>query len=313
MKPRATSPSASEPICASAREAQCDPLDAVVAHIERHLFEPLNVAGFAEIAGLSQFHFSRVFTARIGESVMSYVRRRRMLRAAARIGDNPGTDLDLAGPTLIDLAFDCGFESQEAFTRAFKQVFGVTPGRFRRDPARYQSAAREKAMSLTTIVKPDVTLLDGVTRKDAFVVAGISARVGQANKADIPTLWPKLMRHVPFEGQKGPVGYGLCYGSDVTEGSFSYMAAVEIAPDNQPPAGLTLMQVPAQAYLVFRITLGPGEIHPQMQAAMKWIFSEGLPKSGRKPTGGIDLEVYGERFEPNKAGSIIDFYIPVEA
>ncbi len=60
------------------------------------------------------------------------------------------------------------------------------------------------------------------------------------------------------------------------------------------------MQVPAQAYAVFRITLGAGEIHPQMQAAMKYIFGEVLPSSGRKPSGGIDLEVYGERFNPDR-------------
>jgi AraC family transcriptional regulator len=243
---------------------------------------------------------------------MAHVRRQRMLRAAARLGDNPGAAVDGDAPALIDLAFDCGFESQEAFTRAFKQVFGVTPGRFRRDPAREQSAAREYAMSQTTAGKPNVTLLDGLTRKDAFVVAGLSARIGKENMLEIPALWPKFVRHLPLPGQKGKVGYGLCYGSDLEEGSFSYMAAVEVEPGSKPPAELVLMQVPAQSYLVFRITLGAGEIHPQMQAAMKYIFGEGLPKSGRKPTGGIDLEVYGERFEPDKAGSILDFYIPVE-
>jgi AraC family transcriptional regulator len=167
-------------------------------------------------------------------------------------------------------------------------------------------------MSRIATPKANVTLLEGLTRKDAFVVAGISARIGEDNVKEIPALWPKLMQRLPFEGQKGPVGYGLCYGSDMEEGSFNYMAAVEIAPDRTPPAGLTLMQVPAQAYLVFRITIAPGPLQPQLRAAMKYIFSDGLPGSGRKPTGGIDLEVYGERFEPDKAGSILDFCIPVE-
>ena len=290
-----------------------DPLETVLAHIERQLFAPLSVSSLADVAGLSPFHFSRMFTARVGESVMAYVRRQRMLRAAARLGDNPGAAVDTDAPALIDLAFDCGFESQEAFTRAFKQVFGVTPGRFRRDPSPQQSAAREYAMSQTTLAKPNVALLDGVTKKDAFVVAGLSARIAKDNMQEIPALWPKLTRHLPLPGQKGKVGYGLCYGANMQDGSFNYMAAVEVEPGTKPPADLTLMQVPAQTYMVFRITLGAGEIHPQMKAAMQYIFSEGLPKSGRKPSGGIDLEVYGDRFEPNKAGSILDFYMPVEA
>jgi AraC family transcriptional regulator len=300
-----------EPICAPQQSAR-DALECVLEHIEQHLFDPLSVCLLADVAGLSPFHFSRLFTARIGESVMAYVRRRRMLRAAARLGRNPGVETDIAAPALIDLALDCGFESQEAFTRAFAQVFGVTPGRYKRDPARYQAAAMEKAMNQTTAEKPNVTLLDGVTRKDAFVVAGISERISKDNMKAIPALWPKLMKHVPFDGQKGPVCYGLVYGSNMAEGSFNYMAAAEIEPGKRPPAELTLMQVPAQTYAVFRITLGAGDIHPQMQAAMRFIFSDVLPNSGRKPTGGIDLEVYGERFNPDKAGSVLDFYMPVE-
>jgi AraC family transcriptional regulator len=301
----------SEPACAPQQSAS-DPLDTVLSHIERHLFEPLSVGTLADVADLSPFHFSRLFTARIGESVMAYVRRRRMLRAAARLGRNPGVESDIEAPALIELAFDCGFESQEAFTRAFAQVFGVTPGRYKRDPVRYQASAMEKAMNQTTAEKPNVTLLDGVTRKDAFVVAGISERISKDNMQAVPALWPKLMQHVPFDGQKEPVFYGVCYGSNMEEGSFNYMAAAEIAPDKKPPAALTLMQVPAQTYAVFRITLGAGEIHRQMKAAMQYIFSEALPTSGRKPTGGIDLEVYGERFNAEKAGSVLDFYIPVE-
>ncbi|GAB2176280.1 GyrI-like domain-containing protein [Dongia sp. agr-C8] len=289
-----------------------DPLEQVLAHIERNLFEPLSVAALADVAGLSPFHFSRLFTARIGESVMAYVRRRRMLRAAARLGCNPGVDDDFEAPALIDLALDCGFESQEAFTRAFAQVFGVTPGRYKRNPIRYQAAAMEKAMNQIPAVKPNVTRLDGVTRKDAFVVAGFSERISKDNMAAIPAIWPRLRELMPFDGQTSPVCYGLCYGNNAEEGSFSYMAAAEIAPGKKPPAALTLMQVPAQTYAVFRITLAAGEIHPQMRAAMKYIFTEGLPNSGCKPTGGIDLEVYGERFNPEKAGSVLDFYIPVE-
>jgi AraC family transcriptional regulator len=308
MRPK---PAPAEPICAPQQSAR-DSLERVLEHIEQHLFDPLSVSTLADIAGLSPFHFSRQFTARIGESVMAYVRRRRMLRAAARLGRNPGVADDIAAPALIELALDCGCESQEAFTRAFAQVFGVTPGRYKRDPARYQATAMERAMNQTASEKPNVTLLDGVTRKDAFVVAGLSERISKDNMKAIPALWPKLMQHIPFDGQKGPVCYGLCYGSNMAEGSFNYMAAAEIAPGKKPPAELTLMQVPAQTYAVFRITLGAGEIHPQMQAAMKYIFSEALPNSGRKPSGGIDLEVYGERFNPDKAGSVLDFYIPVE-
>ncbi|HTV79363.1 MAG TPA: AraC family transcriptional regulator [Steroidobacteraceae bacterium] len=84
----------------------------VLAYIETHRFDPVTVAELAAVAGFSPYHFSRLFTARFGESVMSYVRTCRLQAAALRLtGDAP--------PPLLELALDCGFESQEAFTRAF--------------------------------------------------------------------------------------------------------------------------------------------------------------------------------------------------
>lgn len=91
----------------------------VLAHIEAHLFKPMSVARLARVAGLSPWHFSRLFAARLGESAMDYVRGRRLEPAASRLS---GADK----PPLIELAFDSGFESQEAFTRAFKRRFCVT-------------------------------------------------------------------------------------------------------------------------------------------------------------------------------------------
>lgn len=102
-----------------------DPLTETLRWIEQHLDDPLTLDRVAAAAGLSPYHFSRLFTARMGRSVMAHLRGRRLVRGARRLVDHP----DLA---LVELAFDCGFESQEAFTRAFKRVFGVSPGRFRR-------------------------------------------------------------------------------------------------------------------------------------------------------------------------------------
>jgi AraC family transcriptional regulator len=276
----------------------------VVRHIEANLFEPLSVGGLAAVAGLSAFHFSRLFTAQIGESVMSHVRRKRMLYAAARLlADRP--------PALAELAFDCGFESQEAFTRCFKQIFGVTPGRFKRDVAQSQ-AMMEKQMSTLTAVKPNLVLLDGVQRREAFNVAGLTARIEADNKQVIPTLWPRLMQRLPLPGQKGRAGYGVCWGADLKEGSFNYLAGVEIESGAPLPKGFTALPIPAQSYRVFRLTLDGGEIHPQMKAAAQEIWMERLPKSGWKLKPGIDFEYYGEEFDPTVPGAVIDIHVPVE-
>jgi AraC family transcriptional regulator len=67
-----------------------DFLAEVLANIGAHSFEPMNVAQLASVAGFSPYHFSRLFTARFGESVMSYVRTCRLQAAALRLtGDAP--------------------------------------------------------------------------------------------------------------------------------------------------------------------------------------------------------------------------------
>jgi AraC family transcriptional regulator len=282
-----------------------DRFDQVLAHIEANLFERLSVGGLATVAGLSAFHFSRQFTARVGESVMSHVRRKRMLHAGARLlGGRP--------PALAELAFDCGFESQEAFTRCFKQVFGVTPGHFRRNGNQSQIMMERQMPTLAT-AKPNLALLDGIKHRDAFTVAGLSARIEGMNKEVIPTLWPRLFRHLPIAGRKGGEGYGVCWGADLKEGSFNYMAAVEVEPGAAAPKEFTILKIPSQSYRVFRLTLDGGEIHPQMKAAVEEIWSERLPKSGWRLTSGIDFELYGADFNPTAPGAVIDIHIPVEA
>src|SRR5258707_11831769 len=103
----------------------------VLAYIEAHRDEPMTVAELAAVAGFSPYHFSRLFTARFGISAMEYVRTCRLQAAALRLtGDSP--------PPLTELAFDAGFESQEAFTRAFRRRYGTPPGQFQREALEQQ-------------------------------------------------------------------------------------------------------------------------------------------------------------------------------
>ena len=101
-----------------------DRLSKALAFIESNLSEAIGVEQIATASGLSVFHFCRLFRRVMGETVMSYVRRRRLSEAAVRLRDE-----DIR---LIELALESGFESQQAFHRAFKRLFDMTPGEFRR-------------------------------------------------------------------------------------------------------------------------------------------------------------------------------------
>ena len=93
------------------------------AHLAEHLDEPIDSAKLAVIAGLSVRQLDRVFARVVGETPAAHGRRLRIERAAVRLLDSPAT--------ILDIAIEAGFESHEAFTRVFRQRFGVTPNAYR--------------------------------------------------------------------------------------------------------------------------------------------------------------------------------------
>lgn len=283
-----------------------DAFSAVVEWIEQQLDEPLTLERIAERAGLSPYHFSRLFTARMGRSVMAHVRGRRLVRAARRLCDEPALKL-------VNLAFDCGFESQEAFTRAFKRVFGVSPGRFRSgfavEPIQGQYPMNAPATPTSPVVQ-----LPGRATLAAFRIAGPARRMDEAGKAGIPQLWSALIGALPFKGQTPSwATYGVVSSLDPSDGSFQYLAGVGIEPGCVPPPGFATIDIPAATYAVFRITLNGSALHPQVKQAMAQVWGDLIPASGLKVLDGPDFELHDGRFDPLKAGSVIDFHVPVEA
>lgn len=92
--------------------------------IEESLDRNIQLSELAAVAGLSVFHFSRVFKLSTGASPYRYICTKRLERARLLLSNS---DLGLA-----ELALSCGFASQSHFTAAFTKAVGVSPGRFRR-------------------------------------------------------------------------------------------------------------------------------------------------------------------------------------
>lgn len=96
----------------------------VIDYIGQHLDDKLTLSQLSGIACFSKYHFHRLFTAYTGLSLQQYIRWLRLKRAAHQlIVEND--------KSIIDIAINAGFESHEAFTRAFKHSCGITPSDFR--------------------------------------------------------------------------------------------------------------------------------------------------------------------------------------
>lgn len=95
----------------------------VLVYIQANLDSDLSLEALSKKAGLSPFHFQRVFKSALGETPKSYTLRLRLERAAFRLTLHDGS--------LLDLAIECGFQNHESFSRAFRRRFGASPRDYR--------------------------------------------------------------------------------------------------------------------------------------------------------------------------------------
>lgn len=101
-------------------------VDEIDRCIREHRDEALTLRDLSGRLGYSEFHMTRKFREISGMSFREYLRRRKLAFALKEVRDSRRS--------FLDIALDYGFSSHEAFTRAFRDTYGVTPSQYRRDP-----------------------------------------------------------------------------------------------------------------------------------------------------------------------------------
>ena len=278
-----------------------------VAYIEDHLEAELTLQEVADHVGYSVFHFCRSFQGITGEAVMEYVRKRRLSEAAGAL---------LAGEqSILTVALAFGYDSQAAFTRAFKRAYGLTPGTFRRQkqPATLRLPLTKSDLLLPTskgnAMKPKIV------SREAMTVVGLEY-VGKNEQREIPALWDIFWkRHQEVRDKTQPgVALGVC--GDVREdGAFSYVAGFQVQQAKEVPEGMVVKQVPAAKYAVFTHRGSLSDVENGLDSTYAAIYREWLPASGYEQADSPDFELYDERFvfgQPQQPQSEMDIYIPIK-
>ncbi|WP_176234273.1 helix-turn-helix domain-containing protein, partial [Burkholderia cepacia] len=157
---------------------------------------------------------------------MRYVRSRRLTRAARALAQG--------APDILHVALDAGYGSHEAFTRAFRDLFGVTP----------EDVRARRTLDGLSLVEPlrmkELKIID--VRSSRFetagkrLIAGMSDRYTFDTNEGIPALWQAFIPYIgTLPGQVGDVTYGVCCNPDA-DGSFEYIAGVEVTSRDRLPA-----------------------------------------------------------------------------
>ncbi len=268
-------------------------------YVESHLAGPLTLDEISDVAGVSRFHLVRAFAAATGLSVMRYVRARRLTEAARALA--------AGAPDILHVALDAEYGSHEAFTRAFRDHFGVTPEAVRAttclDKLKLQEPILMDSTAFGEIASPRFE------NAKAMLVAGLGERISQETSAGIPGLRQRFHQHVQdLSGRVGPAVYGVCCNGD-DAGNFDYVAGVEVADFSDLPREFSRVRIPGQRYVVFTHT----EHISSIRRTVNTIWNRWLPTSGHIVADAPNFERYDEKFDPVTGNGGLEIWVPIKS
>jgi len=265
-------------------------VQSAIEHIAMHLDDALELEALARVACLSPFHFHRVFRGMVGETPLELTRRLRLERAAWRLRDKERA--------VTEIAFDAGYETHEAFTRAFRSGYSASPSGFR----------------LRKYPRIEIAAPCGVHYRADGVIAQFIARDSggltmEVDIKDMPKLRVATVRHVGPYNQipKAFEHLGAVAGpAGLVEKASAMIAIFHDDPESTPqdqlrsdaalvvpegvkmPDGLVEQHISAGCY-ARTVHVGPYE---QLGDVWARLLGEWVPASGNRISGGVSYEIY---------------------
>ena len=276
------------------------PVEKAIWFIESHFARDITLDEVAAVCGLSRFQMSRLFSNAVGMTVTAYVRGRRLTEAARMLAGG--------APDILDVALQAGYGSHEAFSRAFRDQFGLTPVEVRErghlGGMQLIEPLREDPVVAAILPPPHIVSLE------PLLIAGIGRRFACDDFAGIPALWQELHPHLgEIPGQKGSATYGLVANMAAPGDTYFYLAGVEVCDIAEIDKSFTGIRLPAQRWAIFphrgHITTIASTIHA--------IFGHALPAAGLAAGDMPDLlERYDQNFDPRTGAGGFEIWVPVK-
>ena len=282
----------------------------VLTYIQQHLDDALSLDELAGVAHFSPYHFHRVFLGMVGETVMAHIRRLRLERAVMR--------LKHSDKAVTTIAFEAGYETHEAFTRAFRAMFDESPSGFR-------ELHRPIAMPPTPSgvhYHPDGAVaefspLQGDQTMDAQIKTFNQQQVAFVRHiGPYQECGPAWQRLCTWAGQRGLMGpnmkmIGLCHDDPVVTppDKIRYDACIVVDESVQPEGDIGVQAIPAGDYAV-TMHHGPYEKLSETYAAL---CGQWLPQQGRELRLSACFEVYLNNPQTTKPEDLLtEVHVPLE-
>lgn len=277
-----------------------------IDYMETHLLDvDLSIEQVAKASNSSAFHFQRTFSILTDITVGDYIRRRRLTLAAQ--------DLVTSSDKIIDIAYKYGYETPEAFAKAFRKQHNLSPMEARKKSGSIQSYNR---LVIKIQLEGALPMNYKIVEKQAFQVVGVKRSYGYKNGENLRGI-PQFWNDVHADGTndrlfdlnngdiQGVLGVCVVEQSKKDEGLMDYWIAA--AYNGNTPNGLESYEIPASKWVIFEVQ---GAMPHAIQETWKKIYSEWFPSNPYKPAGTAELEVYTNG-DSTKANYRSEIWIPI--
>lgn len=300
-------------------------------YIEAHLDGDLALEEIARAAFFSPYHFHRIFSALMGETVSQFVQRIRLEKAASLLRAHPRRPV-------TRVALEVGYANHAAFSRAFRATFGQTPSDWRKPPSEaFSKIGTEEGKECKDQAGPEgyssTTSMDEdehrKRREEMADELKMDVRV-----EDLPEVTVAYIRHVgPYAGDSelfqnlferlfqwaGPrnllrfpeTQILSIYHDDPSvteEAKLRTSVGISVPQDTDISGEIGKMNLPAGRYAQARFELEPH----QYEAAWNTVYGGWLPDSGYQPAEGLPFERYLNDPKDHPQGKhIVEICLPV--
>lgn len=258
-------------------------INAAIDYIEINLESKLDINAAAKTACSSPFHFQRMFNAILGVTPAEYARRRKLSEAAK--------ELALEKVKVMDVVSRYGFESPNAFTRAFRNVYDINPGEVRASKAKLSVFPRE---SCRIDIKGKSAMNYRIIKKPAFEIIG-KGKSFDLDKfmKEAPKFWKKYVATKEYEslyslnnGRCGKVSQAPLMSVYIPDengsrSTFTDVLAIENDSDSVI-SGLERFNIPAASYAEFDCTYN-ASAKMNKYIYGEWFSATGYERDGNKP------------------------------
>ncbi|MEN3748869.1 AraC family transcriptional regulator [Sphingomonas sp. HF-S3] len=284
-----------------------DRMRRVLDHIDRHLDGDLDLAAVSSVAAFSKFHFHRQFRATFGISLHRYVQLARLRHASKRLAD-------VTGHTITEIALDAGYETPDAFARAFRQRLGQSPSGFRKSPdwEPWLRAFGPLTSARSRLMQPTYSSDHVEIRTVPTIPVAMFEHRGDPATIDVTIqrfiAWRKAAGLSPRTNPTFNIWYSerrpadpadyrmdLCVGLNAGQGVDETDDAVRIG------------EIPGGRCAVVRVT---GDSHDLEPAAL-YLYRDWLPASGEEAR---DFPIYCQRFFLDEPGltTAAELFLPLK-